>query len=162
MHRLQHALFQSVWGFVDHKQHLLSAGQCHGGHQPSTDGQLIAPCLGDRVASCCCRDDGGVRRTFGITQHAIPKQEMQVGKPKRPQVVAGLFVKPAQPLHRINLSCKPTQHCRLITTASSDLQHAPQAPARAPSAPSNSSHMRATTLGLEMVCPSPIGRLVSS
>ena len=35
-------------------------------------------------------------------------------------------------------------------------------PVRAHSAPSSSSHMRATTLGLEMVCPRPIGKLVSS
>ena len=103
MDRFENALFQSVRGFVDDKQHLLPASKRHGRHEAPAQGQLIAPGLRYGFATGR-RDDGRIGCALGITLHAIAKQQMHIGQPQMAQIVACLLMQAAQALDRIHLA----------------------------------------------------------
>jgi hypothetical protein len=103
MNRFEHALFQSVRGFVDDKQHLLAASDSHGRHESPTHRQLIAPGLRHSFAPGRS-DDGGIGCALGVAEHAIAKHQVHIGQPQWAQVVARFLVQAAQRARCVHLA----------------------------------------------------------
>ena len=159
MNMLQYRALKPISTAVYHEQNLLSATAHDRCHQAATHGQLLAPGLRQFIAAGS-RNNPCIRPALGKTQHAVTQNQVDIRQPQRAQVDAGLFMQRTQALNGVHLFGYQAEHRGLVTAAGADLQHRPCA-TPPPGAFASSSHMRATMLGLEMVCPRPMGKLVS-
>ena len=76
---------------------LMPGGGHSGCHQAPAHSQLIDPGLWNGLAACRS-NDAAVRRSFGKAQHAVAEEQVQIGDPESPQILARFFVQTAQAL----------------------------------------------------------------
>ncbi len=125
MDRLKHSLFQFPRGLFNHHQGLLASRRDHGRHNAPAVRKLLDPGLRHGFTARC-GNDARIRRPLGVTSHAIAKQQVNVGNPQGPQIVARAVVQATQAFDAVHLAGQPTQHRCLVAAAGADLQHTPQ------------------------------------